>query len=494
VYLPGFRIGYDAGMSGLGSHSLSWTLLAGLALGCGNGGGGGDEGGSETSSATEVDDVTGPPTTGPGTTSTDPDDVTTEDPDTATTEPLPECGNGVREDPEQCDDGNLEPGDGCDPDCTETVDTQLWEDVQGGAAAVQESGQGVVVDGAGNIVVVGYLVDDVGNPDIWVKKYDPAGAEVWTQVLDPSMGFDDRGHGVDVDAQDNILVSGDIGVSETASDVWLGKLDPAGALVWQYTFDGPEGQNDIGEDVAVDADGNAVVAGSVRVAPNDVDIFYAKVDPAGAELWSTIVAGPATYEDRAMGVEIDGDGNAVVAGFVSADAFALDVWLRKVDPAGAEVWTTTWESLQGGVDQGFDVAIAPDGSIGVAGTTPIIATNENVWLGKFDADGMLVWYQDFGGPAILNDHGLGIAADSQGAFVVVGFKGVADTDSDIWLRKWDAAGNVVWTQSIIGAGMDRDQALAAAVDANDDVVATGEIRQRANNNGDIWVAKFAGSR
>jgi cysteine-rich repeat protein len=31
-----------------------------------------------------------------------------------------ECGNNTVEDPEVCDDGNLEPGDGCEPDCTPT--------------------------------------------------------------------------------------------------------------------------------------------------------------------------------------------------------------------------------------------------------------------------------------------------------------------------------------------------------------------------------------
>jgi len=31
------------------------------------------------------------------------------------------CGNGIVEPPEQCDDGNLVPGDGCEPDCTKTA-------------------------------------------------------------------------------------------------------------------------------------------------------------------------------------------------------------------------------------------------------------------------------------------------------------------------------------------------------------------------------------
>ncbi len=476
-------------MTGLRSGIVSAVVLA---TACGGGGGDADEGETGSDASTAADDASGP-TSVDETTTTAPDpDESESDPDDDTMTPLPECGDGVVEAPEQCDDGNQDPGDGCDVDCTETVDTRLWEGVVGGAAAVQESGQGIVFDATGNVIAVGYLVDAVGNPNVWVRKYDPDGAEIWTQVLDPSTGFDDRGHGVDVDAAGNIWVSGDVGVGAAASDVWLAKLDSGGVMLWQTTFDGPEGSNDIGEDVAVDAEGNAYVVGSVRVAANDADIFVAKVDGAGAEVWTDVVAGPNVLEDRAMGVDVDADGNAIVTGYVSDDGFKRDVWLRKYDPAGGEVWTTIWDSTLGGVDAGYDVAVAPDGSIGVAGSTPIIATNEEVWLGRFDADGVLLWQKDFGGPMILNDHGLGVAADSTSSFVVVGFKGVGDTDSDIWLRKWDVGGNVVWTQSFRGDGLDRDQALAVAVDGNDDIAATGEIRHEMNNNGDIWVAKLAG--
>lgn len=37
--------------------------------------------------------------------------------------PNPVCGDGVIDPVEECDDGNVIPNDGCDPDCTRTVDT-----------------------------------------------------------------------------------------------------------------------------------------------------------------------------------------------------------------------------------------------------------------------------------------------------------------------------------------------------------------------------------
>jgi hypothetical protein len=167
------------------------------------------------------------------------------------------------------------------------------------------------------------------------------------------------------------------------------------------------------------------------------------------------------------------------------------VWLRKYSPDGTEQWTQTWASPNDLDDASMAIAIAPDDSIGITGSTPVIITNEDAWLGKYAADGSLVWYKQFGAPSYLDDNGLGLTADAAGDFVVAGFKSITATDTDIWLRKYDAGGNVVWTQGLAGAGMSFDEARAIATDLDGNYVVTGEIRAMGNNDGDIWIAKFA---
>jgi cysteine-rich repeat protein len=474
------------------SSSVLASAVCLAALACGGGGGEGDGGSGESGTGDET--TTGAPM--PADTSTGPTTQveTTDDPTgVMETTPEPECGNGIVEDPEQCDDGNQMPGDGCDVDCTEVIDTTQWSDVVDGMAGVEESGQGVAIDGEGNVLVVGYIVDVVSAPDIWVRKYDPAGAVVWTVTFDPGMGLDDRGYGVDVDGAGNIAIAGDVGVDASTSDTWVALLDAEGTLVWSVTADGPQGNTDIAEDVAFDSAGAVWAVGSVRTGANDTDIWVAKYDGAGAEITSDVVPGPAALEDRALGVDVDAEDNAFVAGFVSDEAFARDVWLRKYDTTGDEAWTVTWNSDNDGADAGFDVVVAPDGTIGVAGFTSLTAVNEDVWLGRFlNADGTMMWQKRFGGPNILNDQGIGVAADADNNFIVAGFKGVSDVDTDIWVGKWDSPGSEVWIQSFAGAGGDRDEARAIAVDAAGDLAVTGQMRARANNNGDIWVAKLGG--
>jgi cysteine-rich repeat protein len=428
-------------------------------------------------------------------TTEEPPDTTTSDPSESesgmmTTVPQPVCGNGDVEPPEDCDDGNMRSGDGCEPDCTASVDTQEWEDVIGGTALVQEGGHAIATDAAGNAYAAGYILHAVGDAQIWLRKYDSAGNEVFTRTFDPSVGFDDRAYGIDVDSGGNIFIVGDAANGAADSDIWIAKLDTEGVELWSSTVAGPEVGADAASDVVVDGGGNAIVVGYVRVGNGDNDMWIAKYDTAGAQQWAQTIAGPDTLDDRAEGVDVDASDNVVVVGFASNTGFNRDVWLRKIDPDGTEVWTTVYDSVLSGSESGFDVAVAPDGFIGVAGTTPVNAANDNVWLGRFDPDGMLVWMKDFGGPAVLSDAALGLAADSQSAFVVVGYKAVSDIDTDIWLRKWDAAGNVVWTQNVAGTGADLDEARGAAVDGDDNIFVIGEIRNRMNNNGDIWVAKY----
>ncbi|MBC8072259.1 MAG: hypothetical protein IAG13_28315 [Deltaproteobacteria bacterium] len=475
------------------SYSRIVAVAGVLTCACGSDNGGTGEAtgtGAADSSSTVVDPSTGD--------SSGPADSGSGDPSSTgpsmTTTPVPECGNGVREDPEQCDDGNLRPGDGCDVDCTEIVDTSLWQDVVGGSASVEEAAQAVAFDTLGNVIAAGWIVDVVGAPDIWLRKYSPNGDVLWTQTFDPSGGDADRAFGVAVAQDDTIAVTGTAGVGMTTGDIWTARLSADGVAFWEQTVDGPLGEHDSGNGVAVDDGFNVWVTGFVRTGAGDDDIWVGEYDSSGMLLFSEFVAGPAELEDHGQGIAVDADGNAFAAGYVSDVEFGGDVWLRKYAPDGSVAWTTGFDSQNHGVDEAYGVAVAPDGSVGVAGFTSLTAINADVWLGKFaNEDGELTWQKKFGGPEILDDAGLAVAADSQGAFVVAGFKGIAEVDTDIWVRKWAGDGAVAWTQSVVGAGGDRDFAYGVAVDGNDDIAVVGELRERANNNGDIWVAKLGGN-
>lgn len=472
---------------------MSWSIrrkvlaTALLLPGCGSDPSGGDSAATEASSTTAT--TTPDPSTSAASTtdgSSGPPILTT----TATTVPLPNCGNDEREDPEECDDGNLDPNDGCEADCTLSVDTRLWQDSNGGAANVPDSALGVAIDDQDNGYVIGFEVNDIADPNIWLRSYTPDGTERWTTTFDPSGGGVDRGYGIAIDPDGNLLVSGSVGEGDADSDIWFAKLNPDGTEIWSRTVAGPDVGSDSATSVATDAAGNLLLGGFVRAGNNDNDLWVAKYDPDGNELWSDIVAGPDGLDDRVQGVASDADGNLIAIGFISRPEFNRDVWLRKYDPAGVELWTTIYDSPTSGNDSAFAVNVALDGAIGVAGAKPITANNDNVWLAVFEpSDGALDFQRDFGGIALLSDRALGITSDSQSNFIIAGYKGVTQTNTDIYMRKYDGSGNIVWTQNFQGMAENQDLANAIAVDSKDNLWVVGELSDEGND-GQAWVGKF----
>ena len=187
----------------------------------------------------------------------------------------------------------------------------------------------------------------------------------------------------------------------------------------------------------------------------------------------------------------DDNGDLFVAGFVGNGSFNRDVWVRKYAINGMVLWTETWDSDKSKDDAGFAMARSATGDVVVAGISPVLADNQDFWLGRFDTDGMLAWWKRFGGPAIENDNANGVAVDSEDNAIAVGFKGISTGDTDIWIVKYDPTGLELWRQTIPGAGLDQDEARAVAIASGDEIVVTGEIRNDENNDGDIWIGRFA---
>ena len=125
----------------------------------------------------------------------------------------------------------------------------------------------VSVDGAGNVYVVGFTLGslpgqaDLGADDLYLRKYDSDGNELWVQRSGSQVA--DMAHGVATDGAGNVYVVGDIpgrpGAGE--GDAYLRKHDGEGDELWTRRFGSQSGPSASG--VAVDGEGNVYVVGSV---------------------------------------------------------------------------------------------------------------------------------------------------------------------------------------------------------------------------------------
>lgn len=84
----------------------------------------------------------------------------------------------------------------------------------------------------------------------------------------------------------------------------------------------------------------------------------------------------------------------VVAGFVTGDDGKRVAWVRALDEADAEVWTTTLPSALGGSTEATALTVTNEGSLLVAGVEQ--ATDRQGFVALLEASGAVRWRQSFG--------------------------------------------------------------------------------------------------
>ena len=211
------------------------------------------------------------------------------------------------------------------------------------------------------------------------------------------------------------------------------------------------------------------IAGRVAVG-----LFVAVVGfgPAAAATLTSEKTWGGPGSELLEGVAVAPDGSHYVAGttFSFSDDGTSEIFLVKYGPAGNLEWQRTWEQPgQFLNDTAADVAAGADGSAHVVGTSVVAGNGNDVVVLKFAADGTLAWQRTWGGPSL--DEGQGVAVTADGSVYVTGTT-QSFTDREAFVVKLDAAGNVVWERTYSRGDSDSAQAITIGPDGNLYVAAT----------------------
>ena len=188
--------------------------------------------------------------------------------------------------------------------------------------------------------------------------------------------------------------------------------------------------------------------------------FVVVVD-ANPSVWSQTYGG-ASYDQAASLVEAS-DGGYALAGFThSFGAGGTDFWLVKVDSEGNMEWNRTYGGPDG--EWAESLVEASDGGYALAGFTRSFgAGDSDFWLVKTDAYGNMEWNKTYGGTKSDNPESLVAASD--GGYVIVGItESFAEFWWDIWLIKTDEVGTMEWNQTYGGEYGDDAFSVVAASD------------------------------
>ncbi len=347
-----------------------------------------------------------------------------------------------------------------------------------------EAGNAVAADHQGGVLLAGYSDSSNlpirngrsfgGNVDAFVARWDAAGNLVYCTYLGGS--GDDRAMALAVDSAGNAYVTGYTASSNFPTvtpyqsanagyrDIFISKLNPAGALVYSTYLGGLNGET--GNAIAVDAAGAIYVAGETSSTNfptvnafqssnhGQLDAFACKLTPSTNTLaYSTYLGGEG--DDRARGLAVDAAGASYLTGVTSSFTFprsgalqnalggAQDAFVSKISPAGnVLVYSTYLGGSGGGVgnpESGNGIAVDTAGNAYVTGSTPSrdfpvvnagqpgLAANgaSDAFVAKLNPSGSaLVFSTYFGGPGL--DYGNAIALDSLGGIYIAGYTAAND--------------------------------------------------------------------
>ena len=368
----------------------------------------------------------------------------------------------------------------------------VWTRTYNGTANQSDYGYGIAVDGSGNVYVTGYETVTGEEFNIWVRKYDTDGYEVWTRTYNDAKNLKDFGCGIAVDGSGNVYVTGYELVIGELNNIWVRKYDTYGSEVWTRTYNGAAYGWDQGYGITVDGSGNVYVTGCEKVTDEGNNIWVRKYDTDGEEVWTRTYNGLANDFDAGNGITVDGSGNVYVTGYETVTEEGMNIWVRKYDTDGNELWTRTYNGAANAVDYGQGIAVDGSGNVYVTGFETVFGERKNIWVRKYDTDGEEVWTRTYNGLANDFDAGNGITVDGSGNVYVTGYETVTEEGMNIWVRKYDTDGNELWTRTYNGAANAVDYGQGIAVDGSGNVYVTGyeEVTEEGMN---IWVRKYEGA-
>ena len=171
--------------------------------------------------------------------------------------------------------------------------------------------------------------------------------------------------------------------------------------------------------------------------------------------------------------------------FVSLLVTPLFISVALPQEAQASGWVTTIGGED--YDHGRSVQQTTDGGYIIAGTTSSYGSgNSDIYLIKTNANGDIEWQKTFGGNN--NDNGFSVQQTIDGGYIIVGDTYSYGADgSDVYLIKTNEFGNAEWQRTFGGGGNEEGHSVQQTTEG--DYIIAGDTSSYGSGNSDVYLIK-----
>jgi len=369
---------------------------------------------------------------------------------------------------------------------------QAWLARYNGLASGEDIPVALAIDDTGNVYVAGFSEGLGTGKDILTLKYSPAGNLIWERRYNGPDNLADRPATLAIDKNGYIYVTGYSTTLVSGTDFLTLKYSPAGAFLWVNRYNGTGNSNDSASSLAVDLNGNVYVTGISFGAGTAEDYAIAKYGPSGNLIWVRRYDGPVKNADYAAALILDPAGYTYITGS-SWGGNSWDMGTLKYDSNGNLIWLRRYN---GGKDADIASGLALDASsnLYVVGRTSIWGGNSyyRFLTVKYDSNGNLIWTKNYQGYSSNHSFASALKVDGSGNILVTGPSWGIGTSYDFATLKYDPSGNQQWVMRYNGPSRGGDFPSALAVDSSGNLYVAGSRYTRLGQASyDIATIKYS---
>jgi hypothetical protein len=447
---------------------------------------------------------------------------------------------------------------------TTYAQTPNWNWAQNNSnGTYNDAGNSIAIDSIGNVYVTGtfdsptFTLDGItlirqttAGSDIFIAKYNASGNLIWAKNFGGGTS-ETYSNSIAADNSGNLYITGwfatdtlnfdgfNLVNTNSNYDIFIAKLNNTGNVIWAKSAGGTGTEK--GNSITIDNSGyiyftgvyssNFTLGSTTLTNAGGYDLFVAKYDPNGNDVWVKSTGGTAW--DEAYNISIDTSGNVYISGtFTSStltfgsttltNAGSADMFIAKFDGNGNVLWSKSTGGI--GYETASSVIVNGAGDVYVTGsysspsvtfgsTTLNRVSGDDIFIVKYNQTGSEIWAKSIGGNG--NERGECIDIDNDGNIYITGWFSSSTLSfgsatlinaggRNIFVSKWDDLGNVTWAKSPYGNNYHSTK--SGKVDALGNVHITGDFycstltfgsniltNSGLPNTGDIFIAKLGNS-
>lgn len=299
-------------------------------------------------------------------------------------------------------------------------------------------GQDIILDDEDNIVVTGFMRNSGGTYDIALIKYSNSMNEIW------SITYDGEGHGDDIPVSlmrgvnNNIIVAGSSASLLNGLDMIVLKYNSSSNLIWQRKFNGKANADDRITAIDLDNENNILLTGSIYNNTGSSDYFFAKLNTDGQIQWNGSYNGKGNSFDIPSSIDTDNNKNIYITGYSRNGAVSgtEDILTLKISPFGNIIWSKTFNGIADGTDQGNTVKADDSGNVYIGGASDRGNVQLTYALLKYNPVGDLEWFKNYSLAGIPEDFIYDLKLDKYQNIYVTGISLDTINDYDITTIKY----------------------------------------------------------